>query len=120
MAYFESILLVASVTCLFTFAAFESLSELIKDKLQKSLDQSSLESNLKLLEALIKHWKGEILSVSVTRIAENCKFTLIHYGHILRDLKCLAVMYVFGNLNPNEQKSYLFTFIFHSACKGGL
>jgi len=50
---------------------FESLSELMKDKLQESLDQSSLEIHLKLLEALIKHWKGEVLSVSVTRIAQN-------------------------------------------------
>lgn len=54
-----------------TPAAFESLSEQVKEKLQESLDQTSLENHLNLLEALIKHWKGEILSVSVTRIAQN-------------------------------------------------
>ncbi|KAJ7387163.1 hypothetical protein OS493_004129 [Desmophyllum pertusum] len=50
---------------------FESLSDLIKDKLQESLDQSSLEKHLILLEVLIKHWKGEVLSVSVTRTADG-------------------------------------------------
>ncbi|XP_020614481.1 uncharacterized protein LOC110052671 isoform X3 [Orbicella faveolata] len=50
---------------------FETLSNLIKDKLQDSLDQSNLEQHMKLLEALIKHWKGEVLSVSVTRTAEG-------------------------------------------------
>ncbi|XP_078363049.1 uncharacterized protein LOC144647166 [Oculina patagonica] len=50
---------------------FENLSNLIKDKLQESLNQSSLEHHLKVLEALIKHWKGEVLSVSVTRTAEG-------------------------------------------------
>ena len=64
---------VANAAFFLTPAAFESLSELITDKLQESLDQSSLENHLKLLEALIKHWKGEVLSVSVTRIAENCE-----------------------------------------------
>lgn len=63
----------ANAAFFLTLAAFESLSELVKGKLRESLDQSSLENHLKLLEALIKHWKGEVLSVSVTRIAENCK-----------------------------------------------
>ena len=66
----------ANLTCLLTLAAFESLSELIKDKLQECPDQSSLENHLKLLEALFKHWKGEVLSVAVTRIAQNCKLLL--------------------------------------------
>ncbi|PFX31095.1 Protein sel-1-like 1 [Stylophora pistillata] len=48
---------------------FESLSDLIKDKLQESFNQNSLATHLKVLEALIKHWKGEVLSVSVTRKA---------------------------------------------------
>ncbi|XP_078355261.1 uncharacterized protein LOC144639855, partial [Oculina patagonica] len=52
-------------------SSFENLSDLIKDKLQESLDQTSLEHHLKVLEALIKHWKGEVLSVSVTRTAEG-------------------------------------------------
>lgn len=63
-------------------AAFESLSNLIKDKLQESLDQSTLEQHLKLLEALIKHWKGEVLSVSVTRTAEECKIVLSLTSHV--------------------------------------
>ena len=57
-------------------AAFESLSNLIKDKLQESVDQSTLKQHLKVLEVLIQHWKGEVLSVSVTRIAEECKILL--------------------------------------------
>lgn len=63
-------------------AAFERLSNLIKDKLQESLDQSTLEQHLKLLEALIKHWKGEVLSVSVTRTAEECKIVLSLTSHV--------------------------------------
>jgi len=50
---------------------FESLSNLIKDKLQESVDQSTLKQHLKVLEVLIQHWKGEVLSVSVTRTAEG-------------------------------------------------
>lgn len=57
---------------LWSLAAFESLSDLIKDKLQESLNQNSLATHLKVLEALIKHWKGEVLSVSVTRKAAEC------------------------------------------------
>lgn len=57
-------------------AAFESLSNLIKDKLQESVDQSTLKQHLKVLEVLIQHWKGEVLSVSVTRTAEGCKILL--------------------------------------------
>ena len=57
-------------------AAFESLSNLIKDKLQESVDQSTLKQHLKVLEVLIQHWKGEVLSVSVTRTAEECKILL--------------------------------------------
>ncbi|XP_068679630.1 secretory immunoglobulin A-binding protein EsiB-like isoform X2 [Montipora foliosa] len=49
----------------------ESLSEVIKAKLQESVDQHSLENYMVLLEALIKHWRGEVLSVSVTRLAEK-------------------------------------------------
>ena len=61
------------------FAAFERLSNLIKDKLQEPTDQTNLEQHMKLLEALIKHWKGEVLSVSVTRTAEGCKaFSLVN------------------------------------------
>ena len=63
-------------------AAFESLSDLIKDKLQESLDQSTLEQHLKVLEALIKHWQGEVLSVSVTRTAEGCKIFLLLTSHV--------------------------------------
>ena len=58
---------------LFPIVAFESLSDLIRDRLQESVGQGSLENHLMLLEALIKHWKGEVLSVAVTRIAQNCK-----------------------------------------------
>ncbi|CAH3110679.1 unnamed protein product [Porites lobata] len=50
---------------------FESLSDLIRERLQESIGQGSLENHLMLLEALIKHWKGEVLSVAVTRIAQN-------------------------------------------------
>ena len=55
---------------------------LIKDKLQESLDQSTFEQHLKVLEALIKHWKGEVLSVSVTRTAEGCKIFLLLISHV--------------------------------------
>ena len=58
---------------LLPIVAFESLSDLIRDGLQESIGQGSLENHLMLLEALIKHWKGEVLSVAVTRIAQNCK-----------------------------------------------
>jgi len=58
---------------LFPIVAFESLSDLIRDRLQESIGQGSLENHLMLLEALFKHWKGEVLSVAVTRIAQNCK-----------------------------------------------
>ena len=64
------------------FAAFESFSNLIKDKLQESLDQGTLEQHLKVLEALIKHWKGEVLSVSVTRTVEECKIFLSLASHL--------------------------------------
>ena len=57
--------------------AFESLSDLIRDRLQESIGQGFLENHLMLLEALIKHWKGEVLSVAVTRIAQNCKSSWI-------------------------------------------
>ncbi|XP_044173737.1 secretory immunoglobulin A-binding protein EsiB-like isoform X3 [Acropora millepora] len=49
----------------------ERLSEEIKAKLQKSGDQLFLENHMVLLEALMKHWRGEVLSVSVTRLAEK-------------------------------------------------
>ena len=62
---------------LFPIVAFESLSDLIRDRLQESVGQGSLENHLMLLEALIKHWKGEVLSVAVTRIAQNCKSSWI-------------------------------------------
>ena len=58
---------------LLPIVAFESLSDLIRERLQESIGQGSLENHLMLLEALIKHWKGEVLSVAVTRIAQNCK-----------------------------------------------
>ena len=62
---------------LFPIVAFESLSDLIRDRLQESIGQHSLENHLMLLEALIKHWRGEILSVGVTRVAQNCKSSWI-------------------------------------------
>ena len=66
--------------CFFFLVAFESLSDLIKGKLKESLDQSTFEQHLKVLEALVKHWKGEVLSVSVTRTAEGCKIFLSYFS----------------------------------------
>ena len=72
---------------LFPIVAFESLSDLIRDRLQESIGQGSLENYLTLLEALIKHWKGEVLSVAVTRIAQNCKSFWILFWLFKRSLQ---------------------------------
>lgn len=56
--------------------AIERLPEEIKAKLQESGDQLFLENQMVLLEALVKHWRGEVLSVSVTRLAEKCKLSI--------------------------------------------
>ena len=72
---------------LLPIVAFESLSDLIRDRLQESIGQGSLENHLTLLEALIKHWKGEVLSVAVTRIAQNCKSFWILFWFFKRSLQ---------------------------------